>query len=122
VPLTGEKVDPAVMNDESRYQMNATAVITTLGNVYTAGDNRYGKLGTGGPLQTCNATFAKVQLPAGVKAKALANADEYTMFILGDNGKVYAVGRNNNGQLGDGTTTNRSTPVEVKVPRQETVY
>lgn len=120
--LSGEKVDPAVMNEESRYQMNATAVITTLGNVYAAGDNRYGKLGTGGPLQTCNGTFAKVQLPAGVKAKAVANADEYTMFILGDNGKVYSVGRNNNGQLGDGTTTNRSTPVEVKVPRQETVY
>lgn len=121
-PLLGEKVDPGVLNEEARYQMNAAAVITTLGNVFAAGDNRYGKLGTGAPLQACNGTFAKVQLPVGVKAKALANADEYTMFILGDNGKVYAMGRNNNGQLGDGTTTNRSVPVEVKVPRQETVY
>lgn len=120
--LTGEKVDPGAMNDEARYQMNAVAVITTLGNVFTAGDNRYGKLGTGAPLQACNGTYAKVLLPVGVSAKAVANADEYTMFILGDNGKVYAMGRNNNGQLGDGTTTDRSTPVEVKVPRQETVY
>lgn len=121
LPLS-EKVNPAAMNDESRYQMNGAAVITMLGNVYSAGDNRYGKLGTNGPLQACNGTFAKVLLPNGVTAKALANADEYTMFVLGDNGKVYAMGRNNNGQLGDGTTIDRKVPVEVKIPRQETVY
>jgi alpha-tubulin suppressor-like RCC1 family protein len=57
-----------------------------------------------------------------VKAVAIANSDEYSAFILGDNGRVYAVGRNNTGQLGDGTTTDRSTPVEVKIPRQETIY
>jgi alpha-tubulin suppressor-like RCC1 family protein len=111
------------LNAEATYQMNSVAVITTpAGNVYTAGDNTYGKLGTGGTLQACNPGFSKVQLPAGVKATAVANGDEYTMFILGDNGKVYAVGRNNNGQLGDGTTTDRKVPVEVKIPRQETVY
>ena len=98
-------------------------VITSLGNVYAAGDNTYGKLGRGGALGTaCNSTYAKVQLPAGVKGVALANGDEYTAFVLGDNGKVYSMGRNNNGQLGDGTTTDRSTPVEVQIPRQETVY
>lgn len=110
------------MNPESTYQMNSVAVITTLGNVYTAGDNTYGKLGRGGALTACNSSFGKVQLPAGVRATALANGDEYTMYILGDNGRVYAVGRNNNGQLGDGTTIDRSTPVEVKLPRQELVY
>lgn len=112
----------SVINVAARYQMNSVMVITRNGDVYAAGDNTYGKLGTGGPLQACNSTFAKVQLPAGVKAVALANGDEYTAFILGDNGKVYAVGRNNNGQLGDGTTTDRSVPVEVKIPRQETLY
>lgn len=120
--LQGEYVNHAMMNPESIYQMNSMAVITTLGNVYAAGDNTYGKLGRGGALTSCNSTFGKVQLPAGVKATALANGDEYTMFILGDNGRVYSMGRNNNGQLGDGTTTDRSTPVEVKLPRQEVVY
>lgn len=118
----GSVVVKPTLNDEASYQMNAVMVITTAGDVYAAGDNTYGKLGTGGPLQACNATFAKVQMPVGVKAVALANTDEYTSFILGDNGKVYAMGRNNNGQLGDGTTTNRSVPVEVQIPRQETVY
>ena len=119
--LQGEYVNYK-MNLESTYQMNSVAVITTLGNVYAAGDNTYGKLGRGSALTSCNRTFGKVQLPAGVKATALANGDEYTMFVLGDNGRVYAMGRNNNGQLGDGTTTDRSTPVEVKLPRQELVY
>lgn len=120
--LQGEYANYAAMNPESIYQMNSMAIITTLGNVYAAGDNTYGKLGRGGALTSCNSTFEKVQLPAGVKAVALANGDEYTMFVLGDNGRVYAMGRNNNGQLGDGTTIDRSTPVEVKLPRQELVY
>ena len=120
--LLGEYANYAAMNPESTYQMNSTAVITTLGNVYAAGDNTYGKLGRGGALTSCNTAFGKVQLPAGVKAVALSNGDEYTMFVLGDNGRVYSMGRNNNGQLGDGTTTDRSTPVEVKLPRQELVY
>ena len=110
------------LNDEANYQMNSVMVITTGGDVYAAGDNTYGKLGTGAALGACNPNFAKVQLPVGVKATALANGDEYTAFILGDNGRVYAMGRNNNGQLGDGTTTDRNTPVEVKIPRQETIY
>lgn len=121
INLGGERASTATSSDLD-YQMNSVMIITTAGNVYAAGDNTYGKLGTGGPLQACNSTFAKVQLPNGVKAVTLANGDEYTAFILGDNGSVYAMGRNNNGQLGDGTTTNRSLPVEVKIPRQETVY
>jgi hypothetical protein len=111
------------LNREATYQMNSLMVISTpLGEVWAAGDNTYGKLGRGGTLQACNPTFAKVALPAGVKATAIANGDEYSAFILGDNGRVYSMGRNNNGQLGDGTTTNRSTPVEVKIPRQEVIY
>ena len=34
------------------------------------------------------------------------------VFLMGD-GSVWAVGRNNNGQVGDGTTTDRTYPVQV---------
>ncbi len=119
--LGGETANYA-MNIEATYQMNSVMVITTAGNVWAAGDNTYGKLGRGSTTTSCASAFQKMTLPSGVKAVAIENSDEYSAFILGDNGRVYAVGRNNTGQLGDGTTTDRSTPVEVKIPRQETIY
>lgn len=115
-------VDYAKFNRESTYQMNSLMVLMTNGDVYAAGDNRYGKLGTGAALTACNPNFARVDLPTGVGGVAIANGDEYTAYVLGDNGKVYAMGRNNFGQLGNGTTTDSNRPVEVKLPRQETIF
>jgi alpha-tubulin suppressor-like RCC1 family protein len=45
----GEK-GSAVLNVEAGYQMNSVMVLTVSGNVYAAGDNTYGKLGTGAAL------------------------------------------------------------------------
>ncbi len=112
-----------LLNVEAGYQMNSVTVIAMNGDAYSAGDNTYGKLGTGAASGVaCNSTFKKVQLPSGVQAVAVANGDEYTTFILGNNGKVYAMGRNNNGQLGNGTTTDSNVPVTVQIPRQETLF
>ena len=44
--------------------------------------------------------------------KAIAAGDYHTVFLKND-GTVWAVGRNNRGQLGDGTTDNKFTPVQV---------
>lgn len=119
MPNLGGETILTTMDDNVNYQMNSVMVITTAGNVWAWGDNTYGKLGTGAPLQGCNPTPAKVQLPSGVKAVALSNGDEYTSYILGDNGQIYASGRNSNGQLGDGSTDALSTtPRTVKVPRE----
>jgi alpha-tubulin suppressor-like RCC1 family protein len=117
------------MNDESGYQMNSTKKITVSGKVFAAGDNTYGKLGTTHPLQACNPAPREVQMPLipgsatqRVRAVALANGDEYTAYILGDNGRLYGMGKNDLGQIGDGTTVDRSVPTEVKIPRQATLY
>lgn len=118
----GGNVASPNLNIEGYYQFNSLMVITNSGDVYAAGDNTYGKLGRGTSGSSCVSSFARVQLPAGVKATAIANGDEYSAFILGDDGRVYAMGRNNNGQLGNGTTTDSNVPVEVKLPRQETVF
>lgn len=117
------------MNDEAGYQMNSTMILTESGKVFAAGDNTYGKLGTNHPLQACNPDPREVLMPlvsgsssVRVKAVAIANNDEYTAYILGDNGRLYAVGRNHLGQLGNGTTIDSSIPVEVKIPRQAVVF
>jgi alpha-tubulin suppressor-like RCC1 family protein len=57
-----------------------------------------------------------------VKAVAIATGDDDTAFNLGDDCRIYAMGRNHLGQIGDGTTTTRNTPVEVKIPRQSVLY
>ncbi|MNT48838.1 hypothetical protein D3C72_1856420 [compost metagenome] len=86
-------------------------MITESGRVFAAGDNRAGKTSasSSSALQPCNGSPVEIVMPfrAGsaterVRAVALANSDEYTAFILGDNGIVYSLGLNGNGQLGKG--------------------
>ncbi|MEW1707651.1 Ig-like domain-containing protein [Microbacterium sp. NPDC089190] len=56
------------------------------------------------------ATWATLAVISGVIRIA---AGHQTIYALRSDGTVWAWGRNNVGQLGDGTTTNRSTPVQV---------
>ena len=102
--------------------MNSVMVIDWQGNAYSAGDNSYGKLGTGAALGSCNPTFRPIKLPIGVSAVAVTNGDEYTAFILGSDGNLYSMGRNHQGQLGNGTTTDSNVPVRVLIPQETTIY
>lgn len=78
------------------------------GSVYGAGGNNYGQLGNGA-TSDFEATPVKMNLPVGVKAKSVQSGFGTTV-ILTTTGKLYTVGSNAYGQLGDGTTTNSSTP------------
>jgi alpha-tubulin suppressor-like RCC1 family protein len=53
-----------------------------------------------------------VSLPQGVTIKQIASGWNHVLFLL-SNGKVWSMGDNFYGQLGDGTRTSRSSPVEV---------
>lgn len=83
------------------------------GNIYAWGDNEYGQLGNGSTVDSD--TLVKVALPAGVTASEIA-CGYYHSLALGSDGNVYAWGENNNGQLGDGSTTNSDLPVKVDLP------
>ncbi|HEY5695722.1 MAG TPA: ricin-type beta-trefoil lectin domain protein [Candidatus Saccharimonadales bacterium] len=88
---------------------NNTYVIGSDGKVYGAGSNNFGQLGDG--TTTNRSTPVAMQTIDGVNMKALQVMAGYgTAVILADNHKVYTVGNNGNGQLGDGTTTNSSVP------------
>jgi len=78
------------------------------GSVYGAGGNNYGQLGIGTTTDAV-ATPIKMQLPNGVEARSV-RAAYGTTIVISTKGRVYTVGNNSNGQLGDGTTSNSYLP------------
>ncbi|ACL23605.1 RCC1 domain-containing protein [Chloroflexus aggregans] len=86
-----------------------TCALTGSGEVWCWGGNGFGQLGDG--TTTARSTPAAVSgLPSGVETIA---AGDYHTCALMSSGGVWCWGRNNSGQLGDGTTTARSTPAAV---------
>lgn len=113
----GETIDVDLLvsgSGEWKYQHKSLQVITRSGKVFGAGENIYGRLGNGSTAAN-QCQVVQMNLPPSVKAVDMSTSDEYSTYVLGSDGQVYAVGRNNVGQLGDGTTTNRSTPQRVKL-------
>lgn len=110
------------------YQMNAVYLLAPTGDLYAAGDNSLGKLGVtsnssgANCASTSNATFKRVQMPAGVKVVDFSATDEYTTYILGSDNRIYSVGGNVFGQLGDGTTNGSTNVKPVALPTQSIIY
>ncbi|WP_019030609.1 RCC1 domain-containing protein [Salinispora arenicola] len=83
------------------------------------GDNYYGQLGDG-TTNNYRTVPIPVGLPAGAEVTAVAGGDAHSLALTSA-GTVLTWGRNAVGQLGDGTTINRSTPVDVRLPPGTTV-
>ncbi|MSQ79862.1 MAG: T9SS type A sorting domain-containing protein, partial [Flavobacteriaceae bacterium] len=91
------------------------------GSVYAFGNNRHGQLGDN--TTTNRATPINVLKGAYSGTTYLGDnannpiisvaAGAYHSIALAADGSVYTFGRNANGQLGDNTTTNRATPIQV---------
>ncbi len=79
------------------------------GTVWACGSNLYGQLGDG----TTTDQFYPVQDSSLTGISEVATGDYHSLFFKSDDGSVWACGRNDFGQLGDGTTTQRNTPVQV---------
>ena len=96
------------------------------GNAYAWGYNNYGQLGDG--TYTTRYTPVRVKTPDRNTYPDLpkdftylqVSAGYYHSLAVGSDGNVYAWGNNGNGRLGDGTTTQRNTPVRVKTPDRST--
>jgi alpha-tubulin suppressor-like RCC1 family protein len=96
------------VGNSSGSTYNNTYVIGDDGNVYGTGSNTYGQMGNGTSGSDVLVPV-KMSLPVGVTAKQV-QAGYGTAVILTSDNKIYTVGNNSNGQLGDGTTNNSSTP------------
>jgi len=99
----------AKISSDSSLQYANSFVILDDGSVYGSGANTFGQIGNGTTSASQISTPVKMDLPVGIRAQTVQNGLG-TTIILTDEGRIYTVGNNANGQLGDGTTTNSSTP------------
>jgi alpha-tubulin suppressor-like RCC1 family protein len=82
------------------------------GTLRSWGDDAQGQLGNDASF-TASGVPVTVSLPIGVRITAIAVGGYHGLALCSD-GRVLAWGLNGSGQLGDGTTTNRPTPVYVR--------
>jgi alpha-tubulin suppressor-like RCC1 family protein len=87
--------------------------LTSDGRVFAWGNNYEEQLGDGSNANSYLPVL--VDLPAGTRVTAIA-AGYWHGLALTSGGRVLAWGDNGNGELGDGTTVNRSVPVPVRLP------
>lgn len=83
------------------------------GEVFVWGNNKHGQVGIGA---TSEAVYSPthVSLPGAasqVSAEGDLSGNGHTLALVG--GTLYGWGTNKDGQIGDGTTTNRSSPVNT---------
>lgn len=92
-----------------------TVALSTTGTVYAWGWNLYGELGDGST--SVRPSPVAVTMLSGVRFSDIsANPEGRSTLAVSTDGHVYAWGANESGQLGDGTTLNRATPIAVTMP------
>ena len=99
------------------YNQNHSLAIAEDGRVYSWGEDKYGQLGRGDlsrddciRTKDCRLDILEI---AGMSSAVMVATGYRHNLILSEDGSVWSMGLNSEGQLGDGTTTNRSTPVKV---------
>ena len=90
-----------------------TLALTSSGQVLAWGDNSDGQLGDGQPGDSH--VPVPVELPKGTVVTAIATGAVDGMAVT-STGRIYSWGNNQYGQLGDGSTVTRRTPVRVALP------
>jgi uncharacterized repeat protein (TIGR01451 family) len=83
--------------------------LTSGGTVWAWGDNTFGELGNG----TTTNSLVPIQVGGGFTGAVAIAAGGDLSLAMKSGGTLWAWGNNSQGQLGNGTTTNSSTPVQV---------
>lgn len=107
--ILSDKIEWTTSNPEVvEVSENGTVTAVGLGEaIVTATDKTNGYIASGSiyVIQNHEKAVAVPRIEQGANYTAILKAD----------GTVWTTGLNNNGQLGDGTTTDRSKPVQVKI-------
>jgi uncharacterized repeat protein (TIGR02543 family) len=92
-----------------------SSAITSEGRIFTWGNNGYGQLGDGttnNNRTTPTEITSQFNLPAGESIIIVSLSFDHSSALTSE-GRIFTWGNNFYGQLGDGTTTNRTTPTEI---------
>jgi hypothetical protein len=89
-----------------------TVALTSDGGVIVFGSNGYGQLGAGNNVRQPTPARLACAALVGVRIVGCAAGSFFTQLVS-DDGRVFAMGENNYGQLGTGDTTTVNTPTEI---------
>lgn len=105
--LSGKSISQIFTGYQTAYAIAAD------GSIYAWGEGGDGQLGNGSTVDS-NAPVAvdMTGVMSGKKAKQISAYDNYA-FAIATDGTVYSWGRNPDGRLGNGTTTDSSFPTSV---------
>ena len=93
--------------------LDNTVAIKTNGTLWLWGRNFYGQLGNNDSGDsTANKSSPVQTVSAGTNWKYVSCGETFVTALKTD-GTLWTWGRNNNGQLGDNTTTNKSSPIQT---------
>jgi X-linked retinitis pigmentosa GTPase regulator len=97
-----------------------TAVVVENGSLYTWGNGKFGCLGVG----STETQWAPVKVPtrSNSRVDSVSCGSRHTMFTVSDpnsEGKLYAIGEGEAGQLGTGRRSKETLPVHI--PTSESV-
>lgn len=106
-------VAPSSVESGSASAGGDAFVIGANGDIYAWGSNYCGELGNG-KKDTVYQPVA-IPLPGDETAAEVSGGYCFTM-ALGTNGHIYTWGKNDKGELGDGTTREHLTPQEISLP------
>ncbi len=120
------KAYPDLPEDFTYVQISAgcehSLAVGSDGNAYAWGNNSNGRLGDGTTTERHTPVMvnkpdrkAYPDLPEDFTYVQISAGCEHSLAV-GSDGNAYAWGNNSNGRLGDGTTTERHTPVMVNKP------
>ena len=101
-----------VVGDSHSMGLKWNSILPIASNLelYTWGSNQYGQLGDGTNISS--STPIKIPNPVGAHWVVIACGSDHSMG-LDNTGRLYTWGRNNHGQLGDGTNANRNLPTST---------
>ncbi|WP_424186900.1 S8 family serine peptidase [Actinokineospora sp. G85] len=111
-PVTSNQITLLRSRPNVALSSSHAIVATSDGRVIAWGLNNAGQLGNGGSTDSTTPVTVRGISNAATTPDAVAVGQSHSLALL-SNGTVLAWGANPSGQLGDGTTGNRLTPVKV---------